>query len=87
MAIRQKPICKPIQGKLGAVHEIELSPGDVFWSCQNAIKTMYCYDIIDDNFRDVLQRIVIKKYGDICPSMYPTRKLKRVKASGSHAAD
>ncbi len=87
MAPRPKPLCSPIQGKLGAIHEIELSPGDVFWSCQNAIKTLYGYEVIDDNSRDVLQKLVIKRYGDVCPAMYPTRKLKRVKPGNQNAAE
>lgn len=45
--------------------------GDYFWSCMNAISTMYDYEIINMKEKVDLQKLVIKKYGDCEPHLFP----------------
>lgn len=66
------PLKEHLNIKMPAIREI--CPGDVFWTCQNAIKTLFDYDIIEDELKHFLEKIVIQKIGDICPSLFPSKR-------------
>jgi hypothetical protein len=54
----------------------EMAKGDIFFSCQNSVTTLYDYDVIDDELRFKLQSMIIKKFGDLYPNLFPTKRQK-----------
>lgn len=64
---RMKNIC------FNNVKKEDFVTGDIFWSCQNSLNTLFDYEIIDDDQRHLMQKSVIKLYGNLYPEMFPYR--------------